>query len=237
MAERIEIGEIELAYEDAGGDGPAVVLVHGLGGSLYGWRAQVTGARRGRLPGHRLRPARCGAEREAAGSVLGRGLGGRPRRAARRARDRAGGARRALDGLHGRVEQAALALGERCWALALCGGRASWPEAAVETFDAARRAGARGADGRGRRGGRVRRPQRALPDGAPGGMGPDGRLDCRQRSRCLRGIRARGGTRHDAGPGAPRLPAARFRRLRGHRHPAGRQPRRSRRRPRRARPR
>jgi 3-oxoadipate enol-lactonase/4-carboxymuconolactone decarboxylase len=32
------------------------------------------------------------------------------------------------------AQQAALALGERCWALALCGGRAAWPEAAGETF-------------------------------------------------------------------------------------------------------
>jgi 3-oxoadipate enol-lactonase len=40
VAERVAVGEIELAYEDSGGGGNAVVLVHGLGGSLYGWRAQ-----------------------------------------------------------------------------------------------------------------------------------------------------------------------------------------------------
>jgi pimeloyl-ACP methyl ester carboxylesterase len=33
------------------------------------------------------------------------------------------------------AERAALALGERCWALALCGGRASWPEQAGEAFE------------------------------------------------------------------------------------------------------
>jgi len=40
MAERVEVGDVALAYEEAGA-GPAVVFVHGLGGRAYAWRAQV----------------------------------------------------------------------------------------------------------------------------------------------------------------------------------------------------
>lgn len=36
MAERIDVGEVELAYERRG-EGPAVVFVHGLGGSKRAW--------------------------------------------------------------------------------------------------------------------------------------------------------------------------------------------------------
>src|SRR5213593_1412920 len=40
MAARIGVNGITIAYEDAG-EGPAVVFVHGLGGSVYTWRAQT----------------------------------------------------------------------------------------------------------------------------------------------------------------------------------------------------
>jgi pimeloyl-ACP methyl ester carboxylesterase len=42
MAERVEIGEVGLAYERPGGDGAAVVFVHGLGGRKEAWSEVVT---------------------------------------------------------------------------------------------------------------------------------------------------------------------------------------------------
>jgi len=134
VAERIEIGEIELACEDTGGDGPAVVLVHGLGGSMYGWRAQ----------------ARALAEtgyRAIAYDQRGAGLSAKPQGPYSiegwaddlvALLDALGVERAALVG-HSMgcmvAEQAGLRLGERCWALALCGGAAEWPEAAGPVFE------------------------------------------------------------------------------------------------------
>ena len=134
MAERIGIGGLELAYEDTGGDGSAVVLVHGLGGSLYGWRAQVRALAE---TGHRV----------IAYDQRGAGLSSKPPgpySVGLWAEDLLG----LVDGLG--LERAALVghsmgcmvaveaasrLGERCLAVALCGGRASWPQAALEGFD------------------------------------------------------------------------------------------------------
>ena len=133
MAERIAIGEIELAYEDLGGDGPAVVLVHGLGGSLYGWRAQS-------------RALAAAGYRAVAYDQRGAGQSAKPPGPYSMelwAED--------LEGLLGAlaIERAALVghsmgcmvaveaaarLGGRCPAVALLGGRASWPEEAVEGF-------------------------------------------------------------------------------------------------------
>jgi pimeloyl-ACP methyl ester carboxylesterase len=134
VAERIEIGDIELAYEDTGGDGGAVVLVHGLGGSLYGWRAQVR--------------ALAGAGyRAIAYDQRGAGLSAKPpgpysveqwAEDLIRLLDVLGIERAALVG-HSMgcmvAVQAAARLDERAWAVALCGGRASWPEATIETFE------------------------------------------------------------------------------------------------------
>jgi 3-oxoadipate enol-lactonase len=133
VVDRTEIEGATLAYEDSGGDGPAVVLVHGLGGSLYGWRAQA------------LALAAAGY-RAIAYDQRGAGLStteGAPYSVEGWARDLVA----LLDGLgidraavcgHSMgcmvAENAALALGERCWALALLGGRAAWPEGAEETF-------------------------------------------------------------------------------------------------------
>jgi pimeloyl-ACP methyl ester carboxylesterase len=44
MAERIELEDVQLAYEDRGGPSPqgsTVVFLHGLGGSAYSWWAQL----------------------------------------------------------------------------------------------------------------------------------------------------------------------------------------------------
>jgi pimeloyl-ACP methyl ester carboxylesterase len=44
MGERIELGDVELVCEERGGaspKGPAVVFLHGLGGSVYSWWAQL----------------------------------------------------------------------------------------------------------------------------------------------------------------------------------------------------
>ena len=133
MTERVEVRGAALAYEDSGGDGPAVVLVHGLGGSLYGWRAQaraLAGAGY-RAIAYDQRGAGLSAKPPGPYSVEGwaEDLVGLA--------DALGLERVAICG-HSMgcmvAEHAALALGERCWALALCGGRAGWPEGADETF-------------------------------------------------------------------------------------------------------
>ena len=139
MTARVEIDGAELACEDTGGDGSAVVLIHGLGGSLYGWRAQL----------HALGEA---GFRAIAYDQRGAGLtrepeGGRPRGPFSVERwaadavaliDALGLERVALVG-HSMgcmvAERAAVGLENRCWALALCGGRAEWPERAGETFE------------------------------------------------------------------------------------------------------
>jgi pimeloyl-ACP methyl ester carboxylesterase len=134
VAERIEIGEVELAYEDSGGTGPVVILVHGLGGSLYGWRAQ-------------LRALAEAGYRAIAYDQRGAGLSAKPpgpysvelwAEELERLADGLGIDRAALVG-HSMgcmvAVEAAARLGERCRAVALCGGRTSWPQASIETFE------------------------------------------------------------------------------------------------------
>jgi 3-oxoadipate enol-lactonase len=134
MAERLEIDDATLAYEDAGGDGPVAVLVHGLGGSLYGWRAQVLAltAAGYRAIAYDQRGAGLSTREGAPYSVEGWA------RDLVALLDALGIDRAAVCG-HSMgcmvAENAALALGERCWALALLGGRAAWPEGAGETFE------------------------------------------------------------------------------------------------------
>jgi pimeloyl-ACP methyl ester carboxylesterase len=41
MAERVELEDVRLAYEERPGDGATVVFVHGLGGSFHSWWAQL----------------------------------------------------------------------------------------------------------------------------------------------------------------------------------------------------
>lgn len=134
MAERVDIDGVTLAYEDTGGLGPCVVFVHGLGGSANGWLAQLEACRergwrgvahdqRGagrsdRTPGpysielwaedlQRLMAA-LGIERAA---LVGHSVGCMV------------------------AAQAALALGDRLWGLALCGGARAWPEQAAPVFE------------------------------------------------------------------------------------------------------
>jgi pimeloyl-ACP methyl ester carboxylesterase len=134
VAARIGIGEIELAYEDSGGDGPAAVLIPGLGGSMYGWRAQslALAAAGYRAVAYDQRGAGLSSKPPGpystelwAGDLVG-------------LLERLGIERVVLVG-HSMgcmvAVEAAGRLGERCAAVALCGGRAQWPEATVETFE------------------------------------------------------------------------------------------------------
>lgn len=133
MGERARTGELELAYEEAG-QGPVVVLVHGLGGSAYSWRAQLGGlaAAGYRTIAYDQRGAGHSAVPAGPYSVQGWA-------------DDLDGLLEALAlervALVGHsvgtmvAEHAALRLGERCWALALIGGALGWPEGAAPNFE------------------------------------------------------------------------------------------------------
>ena len=93
---KIQVGSISVAVSDAG-DGPPVVLLHGLACGKRMWFHQIPALRRP-LPRHRLRSARPRPHR-CAGRCHGlfrRPSGARSRRRSRRAQDRAGGHRRLL---------------------------------------------------------------------------------------------------------------------------------------------
>jgi 3-oxoadipate enol-lactonase len=131
---RLELPDLTLAYEDTGEDGPTVVFVHGLGGAAYGWWAQLAACRE---RGYRA----------IAYDQRGAGLSSRlpgPYSVELWAQD----LERLLDGLEVEraalvghsvgcmvAEHAALELGERVWALALCGGRLAWPEEGRPVFE------------------------------------------------------------------------------------------------------
>lgn len=134
MAERIEVGDVTLVYEDTGGTGPVVVFVHGLGGSSNGWLAQLEQCRdrgwRGiaydqRGAGRSSKPdgpysvqgwvedlvgllAALGIERTA---LVGHSVGCMV------------------------AQRAAATLGARAWALALCGGALAWRPEAAPVFE------------------------------------------------------------------------------------------------------
>jgi pimeloyl-ACP methyl ester carboxylesterase len=134
MAERIELEDVTLAYEDTGGDGLVVVLVHGLGGSFYAWRAQLAAcAERG--------------HRAIAYDQRGAGLSSRPPGPysvelwaddLERLLDGLGIERAALVG-HSVgcmvAEHAAVRLGGRVAALALLGGALRWRPEAGAVFE------------------------------------------------------------------------------------------------------
>ena len=134
MSERIRVDGAELAYEDSGGDGPAVVLVHGLGGSLYGWRAQIRALAGAGYRAIAYDQRGSGLSEKPPGPYSAEGWAADLVALA----DGIGIGRMALAG-HSMgcmvAQRAAAALGERCWALALCGGRAIWPERAGEVFE------------------------------------------------------------------------------------------------------
>lgn len=138
MTERLQIEGLSFAYEDTGGDRPAVVLIHGLGGSLHGWQAQLRALAEAGYRAIAYDQRGAGLTRTAGGgippgpySVEGWAQD------AERFVDALGLERVALVG-HSMgcmvAERAALGLGERCWALGLCGGRESWPDSFAETF-------------------------------------------------------------------------------------------------------
>jgi 3-oxoadipate enol-lactonase len=132
MAERIEVDGAELAME-RGGEGAPLVFVHGLGGA-GSWAEQASATRRAGFETVEL------DSRGAGGSAAAPG----PYSVELWASDlvavveRLGLERPALIG-HSVgcmvAEHAALELGERCRALVLLGGRASWPEGAEEGFE------------------------------------------------------------------------------------------------------
>ena len=133
MAQRLEIGDgVTLAHHEVG-QGPAVIFVHALGGRAYQWWAQ-------------LRACEERGYRGIAYDQRGAGLSSKPpgpysvelwARDLERLLDGLGVERAALVG-HSVgcivAEHAALALGQRVWALALCGGAAEWPPEARPVF-------------------------------------------------------------------------------------------------------
>jgi 3-oxoadipate enol-lactonase len=125
---------VSLAYEDTGGEGPVVVFVHGLGGSAYGWWAQLAACRE---RGYR---AITYDQRGAGRSSKPPG----PYSVEQWAED----TDRLLEGLGVEraalvghsvgcmvAERAALRLGDRAWALAVLGGALEWPEEARPVFE------------------------------------------------------------------------------------------------------
>ena len=63
----IDTGELRQRVV-TGGDGPPLLLVHGWPQTWYAWRLVMPGAGPG-LPGHRARPARVRAVRQARGRL------------------------------------------------------------------------------------------------------------------------------------------------------------------------
>ena len=133
MAGRIEVDGAVLACEDSGGGGPAVLFLHGLGGSANGWLGQLRACEERGWRG--IAPDQRGCGRSPATGPLS---------VERWTADAVG----LLDALE--VERAALVghsmgcmvaeraaheLGERVWALALCGGTVAWPNGAAAGFE------------------------------------------------------------------------------------------------------
>jgi 3-oxoadipate enol-lactonase len=135
MAERLELGEgVILAYEDAGGEGPVVVFVHGLGGSAYGWWAQLAACRERGYRAIAYDQRGAGRSSKPAGpysvELWAKDLEG--------VLDELGVERATLVG-HSVgcmvAEHAALRLGERISAIALLGGALDWPDEARPAFE------------------------------------------------------------------------------------------------------
>jgi pimeloyl-ACP methyl ester carboxylesterase len=134
VSERIEVGDVTLSYEDGGGEEPAVLFVHGLGGSAYTWRAQLAAfgaagyravAYDQRGAGRSSKPAGPYSVEQWAADLEG-------------LLDALGIERAALVG-HSVgcmvAEHGALRLGERCPGLALLGGALRWRPEAAPVFE------------------------------------------------------------------------------------------------------
>ncbi|HKG36650.1 MAG TPA: alpha/beta hydrolase [Solirubrobacterales bacterium] len=131
MAGRIGIEGVVLACEDTGGEGPAVLFLHGLGGTANGWLAQLRACEERGWRG--IAPDQRGCGRSGGGELsIGRWAAD-----AVALLDRLGVERAAVAG-HSMgcmvAEHAAHELGERAYALALCGGTLAWPEGAADGF-------------------------------------------------------------------------------------------------------
>jgi 3-oxoadipate enol-lactonase len=132
VSKRIEVNGTELAFEDTGDEGPAVVFVHGLGGSTRVWDAPLFACEdrfRGvaydqRGHGQSEVPEGPYAMEQFTEDLVG-------------VLDALEIERAALVG-HSFgcmvVENAALELGDRVWALAMCGGALEWLPGADEVF-------------------------------------------------------------------------------------------------------
>lgn len=134
MPHRIEVNGAELVYEDTGGDGPPVVLVHGLGGSAYVWWAQLVALRGEGYRAIALDQRGAGRSSDAPGPYSVEGWAADVESLL----DAIGVESAALVG-HSVgcmiAQHAALRLGERATALALCGGAPRWPEGYGPGFD------------------------------------------------------------------------------------------------------
>lgn len=134
MAERIETNGVTLAYEDTGGEGPVVLFTHGLGGSANAWLAQLEACRERGWRGVAHDQRGAGRSEKPAG----------PYSVETWAEDLVG----VLDGLG--IERAALVghsvgcmvsqraaveLGRRARALAVCGGALAWRPEAAPVFE------------------------------------------------------------------------------------------------------
>ena len=134
IAERIEVEDATLVYEDGGGAGAAVVFLHGLGGSSYSWWAQLSA---------------CDAGGYRAIAYDQRGAGRSSKPPGPYSVDRwVEDLERVLDGLGVEratlvghsvgcmiAEQGAVRLGERVRGLAVIGGALRWRPEARPVFD------------------------------------------------------------------------------------------------------
>jgi 3-oxoadipate enol-lactonase len=133
MPDRIRVGEVELSYEDTGGDGPRVVFVHGLGGNLGVWSEQLAAAsaRGYRAIAYDQRGAGTSDKPPGPYSVEGWATD------LRGVLDELGLEQVALVGnsVAGMVvENAAVTLGARVWALATIGSAIAWRPEAQDVF-------------------------------------------------------------------------------------------------------
>ena len=133
MANRVQVGEVELSYEDTGGDGPRVVFVHGLGGNVSAWKEQLAaaGARGYRAIAYDQRGAGASDKPPGPYSVEGwatdlRGL------LDALAIEEATLAGNSVAGMV--VENAALTLRERVWGLVMIGSATAWRPEAQDVF-------------------------------------------------------------------------------------------------------